>query len=344
MRFAAVRGRWSPAVAAAFLVAASACSPQCGVAAKPNPTSTPLAATSSATSPSTSPAAPLQIAAATFHPGAVGAAYQAVGQAAAGGVEPYTWSVASGALPDGVTLGPDGSVSGSPTSAGNFSFTVQVSDSRGGSASLPGSISVAPQLSAGLIPACAQYCRVELGCTNACGAFGQQKGGQGPYAYDVVQGQLPAGTSLNGLWLAGSFKGLAGWLQFTGQISDAVGGTATVDRKFWMYDHIALAGGTCGPSRSSCRVTLAYTGGTPAQNVAAVPTSWSGANCGFTAPFPCPEPNIAVTYQPGAITMNLTYQPNYPATFGTMTIQLTSTDLCGSGVQCTASATVNVQG
>ena len=325
-------------------MAASACSPQCGVATRPNPTSTPLAATSVAPSAAATPTTPLQIAAATFHPGEVGAAYQAVGLAATGGVGPYSWSVASGGLPDGVTLGSDGSVSGSPTSAGTFSFTIRVSDSRGGSATLPGAISVAPQLSASLLPACAQYCRVELGCVTACGAFGQVKGGKGPYSYSLAQGTLPAGTSLSGLALAGTFKGLAGWLQFTVQVSDAVGGTVTVAPRFWMYDHLTMSGGTCGPSRASCKVTLPYTGGTPGQSVTAAATGWSGANCGFTAPYPCPEPSLIASYQPGAITLTLTYQANYPATFGTMTIQLTSTDLCAPSVQCMSTATVNVQG
>jgi len=342
VRFESVRGKWSPAAGAALLLAASACSPQCGVATRTS--STPLAVTSTAPSPSPSPTAPLQIAAATFHPGEVGAAYLAVPLAASGGAQPYGWRVASGALPDGLTLASDGSVSGSPTSAGQFSFTIEVSDSRGGSASLPGSIAVAPQLTASLIPACAQYCRVELGCANACGAFGQQQGGQAPYSYTVLHGQIPSGTSLNGLSLAGTFKGLTGWLQFAVQVSDASGGTATIAPSFWMYDHIALSGGTCGPSRSSCKVTLPYTGGTPAQSVSAIASSWTGANCGFTASFPCPEPNFAVSYQPGAITLTLNYQANYPATFGTMTVQLKSSDICSPGVQCTASATVNVQG
>ncbi len=47
---------------------------------------------------------------------------------AVGGTAPYTWSVAAGALPDGLTLA-DGTISGTPTKKGDFSFTVQVKDS-----------------------------------------------------------------------------------------------------------------------------------------------------------------------------------------------------------------------
>ena len=48
---------------------------------------------------------------------------------ATGGVTPYTWSVTSGTLPAGLSLDPDGTISGTPTAAGSSSVTVQVTDS-----------------------------------------------------------------------------------------------------------------------------------------------------------------------------------------------------------------------
>ena len=49
---------------------------------------------------------------------------------AEGGNPPYTWSVASGALPPGLLLASaTGIISGTPTTAGTFGFTVQVTDS-----------------------------------------------------------------------------------------------------------------------------------------------------------------------------------------------------------------------
>ena len=48
---------------------------------------------------------------------------------ASGGVPPYTWSLASGTtLPPGLTLSASGLISGTPTAAGTFPFTVQVQD------------------------------------------------------------------------------------------------------------------------------------------------------------------------------------------------------------------------
>jgi len=48
---------------------------------------------------------------------------------ASGGKTPYTWSLLSGSLPAGLTLSSAGLISGTPTAAGVFDFTVQVTDS-----------------------------------------------------------------------------------------------------------------------------------------------------------------------------------------------------------------------
>jgi len=49
--------------------------------------------------------------------------------AASGGMGPYSWSIASGSLPAGLTLNASsGTIAGTPTAGGTFSITVQVSD------------------------------------------------------------------------------------------------------------------------------------------------------------------------------------------------------------------------
>ena len=48
---------------------------------------------------------------------------------ATGGVSPYTFAVTTGSLPAGLTLSSTGVISGTPTAAGSFTFTVTVTDS-----------------------------------------------------------------------------------------------------------------------------------------------------------------------------------------------------------------------
>ncbi len=46
---------------------------------------------------------------------------------AGGGTAPYSFAVTSGALPTGLTLGPTGAITGTPTTTGSFSFTIAAS-------------------------------------------------------------------------------------------------------------------------------------------------------------------------------------------------------------------------
>lgn len=56
--------------------------------------------------------------------------------AASGGTAPYRFGVESGALPKGLVLAADGTLSGTPTERGAFGFGVRVQDARGQSATL----------------------------------------------------------------------------------------------------------------------------------------------------------------------------------------------------------------
>ncbi|MGH1560935.1 putative Ig domain-containing protein [Caulobacter segnis] len=62
----------------------------------------------------------------------VAAAYSASLPTATGGTAPYSYAVTSGALPAGVTLSAAGALSGTPTAAGAFNFTVTATDSSTG--------------------------------------------------------------------------------------------------------------------------------------------------------------------------------------------------------------------
>ena len=67
------------------------------------------------------------IAISSLPPGQPGEAYAAQ-LVATGGTGTYTWSLADGALPDGLTLSAAGSITGTPTTVGSTTFTVRVTD------------------------------------------------------------------------------------------------------------------------------------------------------------------------------------------------------------------------
>src|SRR5207237_9901200 len=74
--------------------------------------------------------------------------------AASGGTPPYTWSVASGALPAGLALNPSsGAITGTPTD-GPGTFTVRVTDSASPpqAASKPLSIAIPPAITTSSLP------------------------------------------------------------------------------------------------------------------------------------------------------------------------------------------------
>lgn len=67
--------------------------------------------------------------------GYVGEAYE-FSFVTSGGQAPYTYAVASGVLPGGLTLGAAGQLAGTPTVAGSFTFEVRVTDTTGLAASV----------------------------------------------------------------------------------------------------------------------------------------------------------------------------------------------------------------
>jgi hypothetical protein len=65
---------------------------------------------------------------------------------ATGGNGAFTWTLASGALPAGVVLASGGTVSGTPTTAGRFTFVLRVTDGEGRVATVNGALVVAAKL------------------------------------------------------------------------------------------------------------------------------------------------------------------------------------------------------
>ncbi len=65
---------------------------------------------------------------------------------AAGGQAPYSWSLMGGSLPDGLILDDTGSISGTPSNTGTWTFTAQVSDGANAATSREFELSVVPRM------------------------------------------------------------------------------------------------------------------------------------------------------------------------------------------------------
>ena len=299
------------------------------------PATTP--ATTPTPSPSPTPTAPLQASTPPFHASEVGVAYTPVALAATGGVQPYTWTITMGALPDGLNLGPDGSVSGTPTRAGGFSFTIQLADAGGSASALPGTIAIAAAPAASLVAACARYCSGEVGCVDVCGNFGSLSGGTAPYTYALQPGGLiPVGTHLNNLSLAGTFTQRAQFWQFTVVVTDALGQTASITPTFYVYPHISLASGSCvGNYNTGCTVRLAITGGTPggAPSVKLVSVGQNTSRGCWTLSNTEPPTGYGLSVGGGYVTVSI---PNgLSSGYGAIwSLMLTDQSVCSAGTNC----------
>ena len=133
----------------------------------------------------------LTIAPASLPGGTVGTAYSQQ-LSTTGGTAPYTYALASGSmLPAGLTLTSAGLLSGTPTAAGTYTFTIQVTDNsaRAGVTNYTQTISGAAVVIT-LAPA-------SLPGGTAGAAYSQTitaSGGTGPYSYTLISGALPAGS------------------------------------------------------------------------------------------------------------------------------------------------------
>lgn len=80
---------------------------------------------------------------------------------AGNGTPPFSYTLLSGRLPDGMTLATNGTISGTPTTAGQFNITYQVSDSQGVVGTVVGQITVSnpPQV----VPALPEWGMVIFG-------------------------------------------------------------------------------------------------------------------------------------------------------------------------------------
>jgi hypothetical protein len=162
---------------------------------------------------------PLMIATPPLASGTNGVAYSQALQAS-GGTPSYTWSIASGSLPAGLTLAAgSGVISGTPTASGTSNFTVAVSDS-----GTPAQIKSAP-MSIAIAPTQLTITTSTLASGTDGVAYSQSlKASEGTpaYTWSITSGNLPAGLTLAaGSGVISGTPTASGTSNFTITVSDS---------------------------------------------------------------------------------------------------------------------------
>lgn len=139
---------------------------------------------------------------------------------ASGDPGPYNFSITQGSLPGGLGLSASGVISGTPSSAGSFSFTITATstDTIDGSQAYTMTVS-APAIT--LAPASLPAAQVNLAYSQTLTA----SGGTSPYAYQVTSGALPSGITLSSTGLFAGTPSVSGTFTFTIGATDSSAGT-----------------------------------------------------------------------------------------------------------------------
>ncbi len=154
----------------------------------------------------------------SLRPAAVGKRYSAQ-LGARGGRSPYSWRLAAGELPVGLSLSPGGLLSGIPTMSGSFPISLQVSD-----ASRPQPVTSAVQLTLTIVPARLKVTTRALPAAAVPSIYSATlavAGGVAPYNWRSVSGQLPPGLSLAPTGALSGTPTAGGTFRFGAQVTDS---------------------------------------------------------------------------------------------------------------------------
>jgi Putative Ig domain len=152
--------------------------------------------------------------------GQVGTAYSTT-LAASGGTTPYGWSISSGALPGGLTLSTSGTIAGTPTVSGSFTFTAKVTDSTTPTAQTA-TKSFTLTVAAAVTPVSITTTSLPNGQQNtAYSGSLAATGGTTPYTWSVSSGALPIGLSLSSSGVISGTPTGNGTSTFTVKVTDS---------------------------------------------------------------------------------------------------------------------------
>jgi Putative Ig domain len=146
-----------------------------------------------------------------------GVAYSAALQES-GGVAPFTWTWSGDSFPPGLNFGGDGTISGTPTTGGKTTFTVQVADS--GNPPLTASANLS--LTVTILPLSVTTTSLPTATVDAAYSQSvQATGGIPPYTWSISSGSLPSWATLRSAGVISGIPGVPGTASFTVQVADS---------------------------------------------------------------------------------------------------------------------------
>ena len=172
---------------------------------------------------------PLTITTLSLGNGNVGTFYGGFITASGGQGSPLTFRLTAGALPAGLTLArsfgvQSTSLTGTPTTVQTTSFTVQVADQTGHTASRAFTLTIDPAVALVITNQSPILAPGSVGAAYAISLFAN--GGVQPFTWTIVAGALPPGLSLRGNVISGT-PSAAGTFTFTAHVSDSRGAQAS---------------------------------------------------------------------------------------------------------------------
>jgi uncharacterized repeat protein (TIGR03803 family) len=237
---------------------------------------------------------------------------------ATNGTPPYTFSKSAGTIPTGLALNSStGVLSGKPTAAGTFTFTIAATDIAGSTGTQSYTVVIHPAVTITTTSLSPWTVNI-AGYSQTISATG----GMGSITFAATSGTLPTGLTLSSAGVLSGTPGAAGSFTFTVTATDSLGATGTKSYTVVINPAVSITTTTLAPwtvNSPSYSQTIAATGGT---------TPYSFAATAGTLP-------TGLTLSTGGVLSGT------PTATGSFTFTVTATDSVGGAASKSLTVVIN---